>query len=626
MGVAIAVSAAKLGLAWQVSVEAGERAQVALRDGDFAEADAALGDAQDALTRARDGLRLVGFLRPVPWVGRQVTGLRDTLDAGIETLSALRDAVGIASGIAQVTSDAQALLGLTAGGTPYSELPASARVALLSALHDARPELLSMQVKLSLAKDDLARVREAQPSSILEKAIDPLSELIDPLSAGVDLLVPFSAVVPEIAGLGADKQFLILFANNTELRPAGGFLGVYGLALTRDGEIVQMQTSDTYAVDALVMGTDYHVNAPAPLGRYLGVPSWYFRDGNWSPDFPTAVADTTQLFRQEIAYSGAPVPEIHGAAMITPAFISRLLQLLGPVTVDGQTFTSENIADSLEYIVEQGYAIEGVPQEQRKDIIGRLTDTVVANVLALPPSRWTDLFAIISEGFAQKELALWSADEANQAAYVDAGWAGQMTARAGEDALMVVDANLASLKSDPVVDRAIEYSIAPYGDGYAATVSIDYTHRGTFDWKTTRYRTYTRVYAPKGSTLISSSGSLYDDKIRNPSGRAGEVTTADELGFTSFGAFTSIEPGTSRTLSFTYELPDDVVAGINDGTYTLNVTKQLGAATHDLEIDLEFDRGVAYALPGEEEENWHDEAYTIDIELAADLRFSVRLE
>jgi len=43
------------------------------------------------------------------------------------------------------------------------------------------------------------------------------------------------------------------------------------------------------------------------------------------------------------------------------------------------------------------------------------------------------------------------------------------------------------------------------------------------------------------------------------------VDTIDELGLRSFGAFLAVEPGETRTLSFTYRLPASIVSAANAG-------------------------------------------------------------
>ncbi len=607
---------------------ASTNAQTALKAGDFVAADAALTDGGTAITRAQSGVTLLFWLRPLPWVGTQLNGLTLTLDAGAKTIAVLHEAVGIATEISKVTTDAEQLVGLTDNSTPYSDLPSSAKVAMLTALHNAYPELLTMQLKLKIAQDDLSRLADLHVSSLMTDAVKPFADALTPLQQAVDLLTPFSAAVPELAGLGADKQFLLLFANDTELRPGGGFMGVFGLAITRDGAITNLTAADSYSVDNLVAGTAYHANPPAAMTKYLGMSNWYFRDANWSPDFSQSAQDSIQLLRQEVGAAGLPVPEVHGAMMFTPTFVGRLINLIGPVTVDNQTFTQENIADKIEYQVEQGYVALGLPPAQRKEIVSQLMNVVVERLLSLPTSQWPALLSVLDQGFAEKEVALWSPKADVQAVYHDAGWSGTVAPKATDDTLMVVDANLGAMKSDPVVERHISYSITPStaaASGYDATTSIQYTNHGTYTWKTTRYRTYTRVYAPLGSTLITASGNVVNDRSSTP-GQPGDVVVADELGLTSFGAFITINPGETQTLSFTYHLPSAITSAVAAGVYQLDVIKQLGALDNALTLNLNFGHNISYAVPAEAATNFGDQLYTVDTTLDTNKSFTVRLD
>ncbi len=84
------------------------------------------------------------------------------------------------------------------------------------------------------------------------------------------------------------------------------------------------------------------------------------------------------------------------------------------------------------------------------------------------------------------------------------------------------------------------------GDDLIGKTEITYQNNADFTWKSTRLRTYTRVYVPLGSELISSAGAMENDKIKDPQLQAGQVEAATEFGKTFFGAFISIEPHETR--------------------------------------------------------------------------------
>lgn len=625
-GVYVAIAGTKIVQGSVAAREALYTAKADISDADFSKALDELSRAKDGVLTAKSGAKMVPFAAWIPWVGPRYAAGLELLDATEKTVDVLRDAVSIASDVASVVADARETLSWkdpTYATMALHDFPASVKRALFVRLADALPDLRAMQVKLDLAHDDIVTIQSIPEAGALADMITPFVDVVDELKTSVDFMVPFAGIAREFAGLRGDRQFLLMFMNDTELRPTGGFLGSYGLLVIRDGDMKQLSTDDTYAVDTLAAASgEYAVTSPAPIATYLEQPVWYFRDGTWSPDFPTGAQETVSLFRQEFAAAGKPVPQIDGVIGITTGFLERVLDYVGAVTVNGVTYTGTSAADVLEYQVEVGFEDQGVLREDRKDVVGELTNAIMDKLLETSPAQFGDIFTLLTQGFAEKSIAMFSTDAETQAVLDNAQWSGRVTSRS-TDTLMVVDANLASLKSDPVVDRTISYSIAPTASGYRATASITYKHTGSFDWKTSRYRTYTRIYVPEGSSLVSVDGSLANDAIRNPSGAAGEVTTSQEFGLTSFGTFTSVEPGQSRTLTFVYDLPASVTSAIQSGTYTLTTLKQMGADARNLVLHLNFGKPIHSASVPEESSLWGDSIYDLSTVLSGDADFHV---
>ena len=152
---------------------------------------------------------------------------------------------------------------------------------------------------------------------------------------------------------------------------------------------------------------------------------------------------------------------------------------------------------------------------------------------------------------------------------------------------------------------------------------MHYTNNGTFTYRTTRYRTYARIYVPQGSTLIRVDGSLKNDRTKNPSLAPGVPDVGVEEGKTWFGAFTSIEPGESRTMTFAYTLPANVSRQISEGAYSLVVQKQLGTQSFPLSLTIDLPRQVISAEPGEEVAEFGDSRYRLQTNLRVDRGFIV---
>jgi hypothetical protein len=589
---------------------------------------------REGLHTVQSGLGVFFWTRPIPVVGEHYTALYLGTRAGIESLGAVEELLVILEDSFRAINegrDASGSFDITAEDAAYLAASDEAREEFLRSLSHAAPQLEAAQIHLASASEDLYKITELNLLPEIRSAVDIAYDIMQDVLHGTEILIPIAGSLDTIAGIDDPSDWLILFLNDTELRPGGGFLGVYGLTTINNGLIISLDTSDTYSVDVFVTNEEgYHVNPPDPIREFIGSDNWYFRDANWSPDFKKSAQDATQLLRQETSYAGLPVPDPDGVIGFSTQFVASLLSVTGPIELGGNIYTDKNLAELLEFEVEYGFVDQGIAFDARKDIIDELAQIMVEKLFSLDdPSQYSELFNRVLSGFAEKQIALYSAHEEAQLMYEDAGWAGIIDADAADDTLFIADANLAALKTDPSVQREITYSVEPYvdpqtGEGtYLATASATYVHNGRFDTFTTRYRTYTRFYAPHGSTFVDLEGSLQNDPLFNPGLREDEVTIQDELGLTSFGAFTSIEPGETRTLTVRYIVSPSVRNAIDAGIYELQILKQIGSQKHTLTLDLDFGKKVRSASPSESSEQFGDQAYTIHAVLDENKSFTV---
>jgi hypothetical protein len=133
------------------------------------------------------------------------------------------------------------------------------------------------------------------------------------------------------------------------------------------------------------------------------------------------------------------------------------------------------------------------------------------------------------------------------------------------------------------MEKNIKYILNEELDGkLKAIVKIDYKNNGWFDWQTTRYRTFTRVYVPLDSVLLTSAGlnvppaiSDKDVQISNPK--------------TYFAGFISVEPGKQGTLVFEYYLPENISQDVKTkNNYSLLLQKQPGNNINKFEAEFNF--------------------------------------
>jgi hypothetical protein len=561
----------------------------------------AISDLGTGLADLERGMKVLSVARHTPFLGRRYEAFSATLQAAVHIQKALEKTIVVALDVAEVADNAaQISRALGDSTTPYAELSAQERSLVARSFAGSADELQAIAVELELADGNLERASRYISSGVAAGWLRILDERIKQAKEAVAVLLPLSRIAPEALGLAAEKQFLVLFLNETELRGGGGFIGAFGFASVKDGSINNFTVVDSYSIDEAARRADpsYHVTPPVPISTILGVKSWYARDSAWSPSFPTSAQTAVTLVRQEMAVAKQSVPDLAGVIGITPSCVERILRTFGAITIEGTRYDAANITDLLEYHVEIGYQDAGLDLAHRKDILQKLTDALMQRLLSLPPREWPRLFTLLNESFAHKELAFMLRDPSSQSVLVQFGMSGELSAATQEsDVLMLVDANLGALKTDPAVARHVAYQLVPTQNGFRAKVDVTYKNKATFTWKTTRYQSYTRLYVPAGSVLV---------EIDNGSGAVVE----EDAGRTSFGTYITIEPGHEKTLTFVYDLPPGVVNAVRAGSYQLLVDKQMGAGDNALTLNLDFGTNVVSAEPAEEQKNWGNTLYS----------------
>jgi hypothetical protein len=585
---------------------------------------AAVSDLRDARTHLaaadRFGLVIAPFAI-LPFVGADISDARTLIRSSLETATALERVAALGNDVLDALSRAGGLdakMPTVSGGVvAFFRLPPADRQAVLAKLDQVPADFSASvaDIDQALAGFDSLSASNGQYLALTVDSLKPvvaeLRDVRDRLASAGEL----AKLLPAISGYPEPKNYLILLQNNTELRPTGGFIGTLGTVTIAGAQARDLRAMDVYSLDSAPNAK--LLPPPAPLAKYLSVNKWYLRDANWSPDFPVAAKQVMSAYAAD-----GGTETFDGVVAIDPTLAADLLKIVGNITVGGSTFSPANITDEIEFQVEKGFSNKGLPVAQRKDILIALVGKVFERVMTLPSDRWQDVVTALVTALDGKHMLIASFDPAVAAFARERNWDGLVRQDPG-DYLMAVDANLASLKTDSVISRSVNYSLHPSGSDLIATVNLKYSNRGSFSWKTTRYRTYTRVYVPAGSRLVSVTGNMLNDKVLDPKHSPGTVDTIDELGRRSFGTFISIEPGETRELVFTYKLPPSIVASVTSGTYRLLVQKQPGISAVPLTLSLDFGKRVARATPSENQSLWGDNLYNASSDLAVDRQFEV---
>lgn len=426
-----------------------------------------------------------------------------------------------------------------------------------------------------------------------------------------------AGVLPYLLGGDAPRRFLVVFQNNAELRPTGGFIGGFALVDVDHGNVVKTDIPGGGSYD-LQGSLELRLAAPQPL-RLIN-PNWEFQDANWFADFPTSAGKIAWF------YEKAGGPTVDGVIALNARLMESLLEVTGPIEMPeyGKTIDSRNFWLEAQMAVEIEYDREA---NRPKQFLADLAPKVLERLQAVDGRQLLDLATRLDSALSEKDLLLWLRNAAAQEKIAGLGWSGAVLPATG-DYLQVVHTNIAGQKTDLVMHERIEHSAKIAADGSTViTLTISRRHDGVKGALFTGVRNvdFLRVYVPEGSTLLEASGFSPPDPKLFSLTEPGRTTDADiaaeegsmtvdratdtrifeESDKTVFGNWVQTDPGETSRVTLVYELPPGAVAvglpdlasrlaGDSDQTmldYSLLVQKQPGANAAEFVSRIDLPRG-----------------------------------
>ena len=187
-------------------------------------------------------------------------------------------------------------------------------------------------------------------------------------------------IIPPLLGVDTpEKRYMILFQNDKELRATGGFWTYVSTFKLNNALLSSDFTSNgTYNVDFTLDVIDAYYTfpkVPTAYENHLKVERMFARDANISPDLPTSVDQFMVFWNLAMPYNRDFKP-VDGVFTIDTVVLEELLEITGPVTLNGVTYTPETVTLELEKIA----SLALKEQANRKRILGDLMERMLVNV------------------------------------------------------------------------------------------------------------------------------------------------------------------------------------------------------------------------------------------------------
>src|SRR3989338_4822742 len=529
------------------------------------------------LLQTQKNLKALSYLKFIPFLSGYYNDADHLVNAGFDGLGAARILIDSVKPYADI-------LGLKGQGSFVGGTAEKRIETAVATMGKVTPHIDDISKYLADAKIQVDKVNPNRYPSFLglskiQKSLITLRKTTDSAADFIEDAKPLIKILPNLLGEPDEKKYLILFQNDKEIRPTGGFITAYAIFRIDKGVIHIDKSDNIYNLDATIPNKP---KAPDPIRKYLPkVPVFNLRDTNLSPDFIESMRTFNSLYdkaRGKVEVDGI-------IALDTSVLVSTIKILDDRVSAAGITFTSktDKRCDCPQVIYELERSIstplsldlrvsdlEAI-QAGRKAIIGDLLYAILAKALKSSPKiYWGPLFQDLITQIDQKHVLFYLYDKDAQQGIQAVNADGRIRPFTG-DYLHINEANFGGQKANLYITRAVEQNYEVKNDvNIVKTVTINYKNpHPASDCNLERgglclnavYRNWFRIYTPLGSKLVTSKGS------------EAKMISYTELGKTVFEGFLTVRPQGTAIFTASYALPKNIV---NDSAVPLLIQKQPG--------------------------------------------------
>lgn len=573
---------------------------------DFTRIKPALADTKTKINNFENSTKLMVWAKIIPFVGSYVADVDHLTKAGKAGL----DVGEVVLNTIEPFSDLLGIKGVSVSQSSGEKTTQERIDFIVNTIPSLLPKIDEISGKTKIIQNELSQINpdkypEKYKTYQVRSNIKMVQDLVNEASMLIVNGKPLLESTPYLLGMDSPRNYLVIFQNDKELRPTGGFLTGYAIVKVDKAKFEPALSDDIYNLDAKYKPS---IPAPDPLVKYIKGPyvlskNLRLRDMNWSPDFQISM-DTFNKAIKEVG-----VNNIDGIISVDTKVLENLLSVIGPIGVSGYgNFSTKNDprcnCPQVIYELESYADVEGPiiwdpltgkiilkpkNSDNRKKIIGPLMNSILANALGQPKEKLPDLFQAAFKSLTEKHVLLYLLDAKVQTAVSDFGLGGVIRDYSG-DYLHINDANLGGRKSNLYATEEVLQDINVARDGSVTkTVTITYKNPEKQDgWLNSVLPTWVRVYVPKGSTLITSEG------------LESKAEPYEDLGKTVFAGFFQLRPEGVSKVTFQYKLPFKV-----SKNYKLLIQKQPGTdgflytiklGKHEDEFYLKTDKEIKIGI------------------------------
>lgn len=378
--------------------------------------------------------------------------------------------------------------------------------------------------------------------------------------------------LPALTGKIKSQTYLLLFENNMELRPTGGFIGSFGILTFDGGRISDLTVNDVYSADGQLNG---HVEPPAPIKNYLGEANWWLRDSNWDPDFPTSAKRAEWFLDKEMGR------QVDGVISVDLRPIQDILRFTGPIFLPdyNMSVSADNIYQKTQEEVEQDF----FPGTHKKaSFLSALSRSLLSEVSKLSTDQKVNILKAFYGDLEGRHIQTFLHDDLSQSAISNLGWDGAVNPPScGEtcypDMVGIVEANVGVNKANYFIKRTEALNITVTSSKVSRNLTLTLQDQANPALGPSgRYKVYTRLLSPEDSQVVSVK-SITGDVAENLTPEISVLKGRKET-----GVLVEILGGQTKKVEFNWESP--LIPNLDK--YGVYVRKQAGVSDDQLTLTI----------------------------------------
>jgi len=463
----------------------------------------------------------------------------------------------------EMLSGAENILEITKKISEYESLSSEYQAMILNSVQvvlgkdllndsvDGQNQAKKAQSLQEVSSKLLARLNDLKKAKTKEDDQQKVTSFIDLINGKKNSLMIYqqlSPVLDELLGKEKKKTYALVFQNNQELRPTGGFLQAVAVITVDKGMIVDSQVYSSYELDQRLGGA---VVPPDEVMKLLGENKWYLRDSNWDPDFSVSGKQIAWFLEQQLNKN------IDGVVGINLYVMQNFLREIGPLDLAefNEVITDKNLFERSEFHSE----IKLVDTSAVEDYQAKLLKYLIRDVVSKGQDNPQKLLNALKSSLQEKQMTLYFDDDNLSSAISGLGWSGELvipqcptqlsTLPCHVDALVVNESNIGINKANYHTTRQDSHNIEIANNQIKHQRTITLNNEAFSNaWPKGEYRSYFRFYLPEHtqSVALTVDGQKIQEK---------DVLIAKQGNNLVLGLLVSTPIKTKKNIELSYTVP-----------------------------------------------------------------------